>query len=478
MGMGAGFSNASARVHEHVEQSMATGVSLMSQVVHPLRILQISGADMGWSPSNIAWGLFRAYQTRGHVSRLAVGTRHWADPDVRAIPAHSRSDQWARAWKQAGDALVSMESKIPRGVGPLGRLLHEMAHPEHVLNRWQGIEDFDHPGSWRVLDLWSDRPDVVQLHNLYAGYFDLRLLPWLSSQVPVILTLHDAWLLSGHCAASLSCERWKIGCGHCPDLTLHPAVRRDATADNWQRKREIYRSSRLHVAAPSEWLMRRVEESMLMEGTVDLRVIPHGVDLTVFRPAVKEAVRRRLGLPVDAKILLFVAMLARTNKYKDYPTVRDAGLRVAEHLQRERILVITLGETAAPERVGNAEFRFIPPQHDPSIVASYYQAADVYVHAAHSETQSLALVEAMACGTPAVATAVGGVPEVIEDGRTGFLVPHRDSRAMADRIEELLADQNLREKVGRGAVERARLFDLNRQADSYLQWFSEICAAA
>jgi hypothetical protein len=54
-----------------------------------------------------------------------------------------------------------------------------------------------------------------------------------------MLTLHDAWLLSGHCAHSFDCQRWKTGCGECPDLDVYPASPRDATACNWRRKREI-----------------------------------------------------------------------------------------------------------------------------------------------------------------------------------------------------------------------------------------------
>jgi len=440
----------------------------------PLQILQVSTGDMGTGESNVAWNLFTAYRNRGHISRLAVSIKRRTEPNVKVIPTDSPTSPWSFFWTTTGDALLSMESKIPRAVGPLGRLMREVAFPKHMLNRWQGIEDFDYPGSWHLLDMWPDRPDVVQCHALHGSYFDLRSLPRLSSQVPVAFTLHDAWYLSGHCAHSLSCERWKTGCGRCPDLTLDPAVRRDATAYNWERKREIYRKSRLYIATPSKWLMKKVEDSILLEAALELRVIPNGVDLSIWRPAEKETLRRKMGLPVDAKILLFVAVPVQSNTYKDYPTVRAAGLRVAEHLRGEQILVLTVGENALPQRIGNVEFRFIPPQHDSSSVASYYQAADVYVHAAHAETFPLALIEAMACGKPVVATAVGGIPEVIEDGRTGYLVPYQDAESMADRVEGLLTDPTKLKRFERNATEGAQRFDINRQADEYLRWFARI----
>src|SRR5262249_35811923 len=148
-----------------------------------------------------------------------------------------------------------------------------------------GIEDFRYPGSRRLLQLTPQQPDLVHGHNLHGGYFDLRILPELSAQVPVVLTLHDAWLLSGHCSHSFDCERWKTGCGRCPDLTIYPAIRRDATASNGRRKRTIYQRSRLHVAAPCQWLMDKVNESILALGAVETRIIPNGVDRTTFHPA-------------------------------------------------------------------------------------------------------------------------------------------------------------------------------------------------
>src|SRR5207248_4324578 len=137
-----------------------------------------------------------------------------------------------------------------------------------------GREDFHFPGTRRLLTLTAERPDVVHAHNLHGGYFDLRALPSLSAQVPLILTLHDAWMLSGHCAHSFDCERWRTGCGHCPDLTIFPAIERDATAYNWRRKRSIYSKSKLYISAPSRWLMQRVEDSTLQLGAKECRVIP------------------------------------------------------------------------------------------------------------------------------------------------------------------------------------------------------------
>jgi hypothetical protein len=113
--------------------------------------------------------------------------------------------------------------------------------------------------------------DIVHCYNLHGGYFDLRILPALSRRQPVILDLRDAWLLSGHCAHSLGCDRWRSGCGDCPDLGLYPSLPRDGTAFNWRRKQQIFSNSDVFVVTPSQWMLQKVRESMLAPNVRDAR---------------------------------------------------------------------------------------------------------------------------------------------------------------------------------------------------------------
>jgi len=440
----------------------------------PLRILQVSTSDISGGAGKVATNLFLAHRARGHRAWLAAGHKRSSDPDVFQICDHADYGYWARLWLNLGNALSPLVGKL-RGLGWLRNQLHHIGQPLRLLDWWRGVEDFNFPGSQRILEIPPERPDVVHCHNLHGGYFDLRALPWLSQQVPVVLTLHDAWLLSGHCAHSFDCERWKTSCGNCPDLTIYPAIRRDATTYNWQRKRKIYAKSRLYVATPCRWLMHKVEQSMLAPYIVEARVIPHGVDLSVFHPGDRQAVRASLGIRQDARVLLFSANGIRRNIWKDYQTMRAAVAQVAARLPKQRLLFIALGEDAPPEQIGQAEVCFVPYQKDPESVASYYQAADVYVHAARADTFPNTVLEALACGTPVVATSVGGIPEQVEEGVTGFLTPPGDAGAMATRTEQLLSDDALHQRFAAAAVESAcRRFNLDRQANDYLAWYQEL----
>jgi glycosyltransferase involved in cell wall biosynthesis len=321
------------------------------------------------------------------------------------------------------------------------------------------------------------------------------LLPWLSRKKPLILDLRDAWLLSGHCAHSFGCERWKTGCGACPDLTIYPAIDHDGTAYNWRRKRDIYAQSRIYVCTPCQWLMRKVEQSMLAPAVIESRIIPTGVDLNVFRPADKLAVRRALNLPQEAKILLFAANGVRRNIWKDYSALQAAVILIAKQLREERIHLVALGEGSSTEQIGGAVVHFVAHQKDPKDVARYYQAADVYVHAAKADTFPRTVIEALACALPVVGTEVGGIPEQIKgwqglncyselnchsmDDATGVLVPAGNPAAIADSVQNFLTDEPLHCQISKNAWRDAReRFDLEQQTARYLDWYKELTGKA
>jgi glycosyltransferase involved in cell wall biosynthesis len=419
------------------------------------KIVSVNATDRGAGAESVAWNLFKGFQRRGVESWLVVGDKKTPDPYVLPFFSSPYID-----YGKYG------EPEFQRAL----RLQRERDFAA-------GIESFDFPYTKYLPTITGSAPDVTLCHNLHGGYFDLRELGPLSRRGPVFLVLHDNWAFTGHCAYPLACARWQTGCGRCPDLTLPPAIQADASDSNWLQKANIYNNCRLYVTAPTRWMMQRAKASMLAPAMLESRVIPCPVDRQRFRAGARLEARQDLGLPADGHVLVYAAFKNKTNPYKDYATIESALQRLAALRPQDDILFVALGEESPELRMGTLRFRFLPFQA-PAIVAKYLRAADVYIHAAREENFGLITAEAAACGTPVVATAVGGLQEVILHELTGLLVPAQDADAMAHSIDRLLSEPELRRRLGAQAAEYARVhWDQEHVLDLFQDWFEEVLNA-
>lgn len=455
-----------------------------------MAIAQIGTVDHGGGAAAVATGLMKGYQARGHRVWHVVGRQHTADPNVVLLPDDDRLPFRMSGYAAIQSALRQMAGRFPAtGFGLASRGLRLLTHPEAMVSWRSGVEDFDFPASRRLFDQLGAVPDIVHGHNLHGGYFDLRALASISPRVATLLTLHDMWLLTGHCAHSLDCDRWKTGCGACPDLALAPSIRRDATAQNWRRKEQIYAQSRLHIATPSRWLRDKVSASILAPHAVSLRVIPNGVDTTVFRPGNREAARQAVGLP-QGRFTVMLTAGSGGSMWNDDRTLGDAMDRLMASAPHGEIMFLAVGREPSFAARAPALIRSLPVQRDPRTMADCYRAADLYLHAARTGTFPLAVLEAMACGIPVVASAVGGIPEQVRPAditalqadatgslgdATGVLVPPADGATMARAVAALWGSPAARARMGDSAAAVVdACFTLERQVDQYLAWYAEL----
>jgi glycosyltransferase involved in cell wall biosynthesis len=203
-----------------------------------------------------------------------------------------------------------------------------------------------------------------------------------------------------------------------------------------------------------------------------LRLAYHGVDTSVFHPGVEAARLPWAGAPV------VMGVVCALRREKGVAVLLKAFARVLRLQPDIRLLIVGDGPDLARLRAlaGALELgdacRFEPAaQH----VAQWLRAMDIFVLPSHSEALSNSLLEAMACGCCAVASSVGGNPELVEDGKNGFLFPAGDSDALAARLASLIGDEGTRDRVAENAVlavrERfSRPAAARRMADIYLEF--------
>ncbi|MBW3019506.1 glycosyltransferase family 4 protein [Candidatus Woesearchaeota archaeon] len=221
------------------------------------------------------------------------------------------------------------------------------------------------------------------------------------------------------------------------------AIRRFRAMAGWivrRRAKSLYNKCSLLLVPSHE-----VEDLLTGNKIKALKKVIHlGVDIDSFVPTHSKAVaKRKVNLSPDSLVVGFCGRIARE---KDLPTLVDAFKKVHKKIDNSVLLVVGAGlehEIPASKTIVRAG-----AQDD---VIPFLQAMDVFVLPSLTETSSLATMEAMACGVPPIVTPVGNLREYIEDGVNGYFFPRSDAEKLAKRLTELLANENLRNKMGSAA---------------------------
>ena len=195
-----------------------------------------------------------------------------------------------------------------------------------------------------------------------------------------------------------------------------------------------------------------------------IEIVPPAVEHAFFAPGDQRGARKAVGLPVDRPVVLFVGRIQPLK-------APDLAIRTVARMNRDDVILMIVGGASGHDGDDEVEraralaaelglgdrVRFVPPRPH-HILSSYYRAADVVLVPSRSESFGLVALEAAACGVPVVASAVGGLLNVVHDGVTGMLVDGRDPARYARAISQLLDDPAGATAMGAAAAERARHF--------------------
>jgi glycosyltransferase involved in cell wall biosynthesis len=400
-----------------------------------LNILQINTVDNVGGAAKVAYRLKGGFKRKEHKSWMLVGTKLSSDSDVKQIPATNKYLRFGLNHLAYGTQLQYLD----------------------YLNSFQIKNRKDFLNA-----------DIVNLHNLHGSYFNPFALPGLTKTKPVVYTLHDMWSFTGHCAHSFDCDKWQTRCGNCPYLSIYPTLRRDTTKILWKIKKWIYKKSNFVIVTPSMWLRDKVKKSMLYDKEV--RLIYNGVDETIFHPMDKTEVRKKLGLPEDKTIITFSAHGGISSSWRSSNDIFEA-LRIIEH---RNIMFLNLGSSEKlDEKIrGDIEWLSIPHIYDEAKMAEYFAASDILLYPTLADNCPLVVLEAMACGTPVIAFNTGGVPELVDHMKTGYVAEYKNPADLADGVELFLSDEVLREKAGILARKKVEdNFTLDKMVESYLDLY-------
>lgn len=280
--------------------------------------------------------------------------------------------------------------------------------------------------------------DLIHLHWINQGMLSLKVIrKILASGKPVVWTMHDMWPCTGICHHARTCTAFHSECGACP--MIYSQKRKDLSTRIFRQKQRLYASGGIHFVTCSHWLKGMAKQSALLVNQ-PVSVIPNPISTTLFHPMKQTEARQKLALPTEGKLILFGSVkLTDKRKGIDY-MVEACRLLAKQHpALKEQLALVAVGMHAAelqplvPFKVHN--MGYVREEHQ---LVEIYNAADLYVIPSLDENLPNTIMEAMACGTPCVGFPTGGIPEMIDHLKNGYLTKEHSAEQLAEGIYTLL----------------------------------------
>jgi len=407
-----------------------------------LKTLLLSTHDTLGGAAIAAFRLLRGLNDIGTKARMLVNEKHSADPNVIVLNNNRYQN-----------AVTKLRSVVD--LQPLYTLYPQRHRTAYSLN-W--LPD----RTVRAINTFS--PDIVNLHWINAGFIRLENLKKI--RAPIVWTLHDMWAFTGGCHYNNHCQKFTASCGACPLLKGHRA--HDLSRWIWRRKKRAWKDLKFRVVTPSRWLAERATESSLFRDR-PIDVIPYALDTQIFRPIEQTIARDLLRIPQNRRIVLFGSVDPLKDPRKGFHILKGALRRLLASFDSEELGLAFFG--AGPEG-GNVDFGYptyaIGRLNDGITLALAYSAADVFLAPSLQDNLPNTVMEAMACGTPCVAFNIGGMPDMIDHMKNGFLVQPFDTNEFAQGIGWLLEENaRLKEQSECARQKALEAFALEIQAQRY-----------
>lgn len=360
-----------------------------------------------------------------------------------------------------------LQKQLDLGIEVNQIVLDKFSDSPHVksiklpLYQHQAISEFERKSSIRCLSYpYVDRliqtiefqqADIVHYHLLHNEMISLFDLPKLFSKKISVWTIHDPWILTGHCVHPLNCKKYLSGCGNCPDFKRNFSIFNDTTSFMWDIKLNIFKQVKIPLIVASDWMKDLISSHPFGEFFPIIKKIPFGIDLSIFKPCNTET---KIKLREEANIPNEFTIFFRQDPspFKGLSDINAALL----HLTTEKKLnVITVGaqgllDPSIYEKFVVKELGWINSETE---LAKLYQMSDTFLMPSTAESFGVMGIEALASGVPLITRENTSVAEITKGGEVSLLV--NDSNGIKESITKLVHSPELRLKLSQLSRELA-----------------------
>jgi glycosyltransferase involved in cell wall biosynthesis len=388
-----------------------------------MNILHMNTSDIDGGAARAAYRLHHGLLDIGVQSRILVQNYSTGEPAIIKRPS-SWAEQLA-LWRPLLDTL-------PRYLHPNRRLIHWSTNwfPTRIDR-----------------DIQRLNPDIVHMHWINQGFVSIAALK--NFNRPIVWTLHDCWPFTGGCHYPGACHAFEQGCGRCPMLAS--IFQPDLSRWTFSRKQRLWNNLNLTLVTPSQWMADMARGSQLFCDR-HIEVIPNGLDTSLYRPRDRQTAREMFSLPKNRPLLLYGAMNALNDTKKGFSLLIEALTHLSHIAANTGVELVIFGVAKGMHLPSlSIPARIVGNLRDEFSMALLYSAADLTVVPSIEDNLPNIVMESMACGTPVVAFATGGIPDMITCGVNGLLASLGDTQKLASHLAELLNNEGRRNMLGEKA---------------------------
>lgn len=322
--------------------------------------------------------------------------------------------------------------------------------------------------------------DLVHLHWT-PGVLSLETISQLArSGRGCVWTLHDMWPFCGGEHYTPDDEHARFVSGYLPNNRPSTEKGPDLNRLAWEAKRIAWQSQRFAFVCPSDWMADCVRKSALFRDTaVTTHVVANPLDTDqLWQPIDKKFARLQLGLDPNRQYVL-AGSAGGMSKNKGEDLLPEIMRRLQSMSDKPIDLIVFGRYRAMSNERWDGKVHWMGPVHDDSVMATIYSATDVMIVPSRQDNLPNTAVEALACGTPVAAFNLGGLPDIVDHERTGWLAQPEDLTDLTQGIIWLLGDRERHSALCRQSRQSAVLkFSPSQVVKQYLAVYESVAKSA
>ena len=313
--------------------------------------------------------------------------------------------------------------------------------------------------------------DIIHYHLIHNNFLSIRDFKGLTVNKKSVWTIHDPWIVTGHCIHPLTCSKWKDGCRECENLYDTPFnLNIDKASELWKIKKSALENINIDLIVASDFTMKYLTNSPITKHLSRIHKIPFGIDLDKINVIEKSSAKEMFNIPSENTVIGF---RNEDNPIKGVKYIFEALSKLEN---KENITIVTVGSGRLPlDIVSKFQVLELGWQNDEDMMNNFYNSVDIFLMPSLAETFGLMAIEAMAHKCAVVVFKDTVLEEITFANECGLAVEYKNSYLLRKAIQRLIYDADeLTYRANQGREIVGKHYKYSDYVDKHIKLYENI----